>query len=73
MQNEEVFDEMLTKVKSIAQRKDLLDQLQIAITEEDFSMYLDLFSFPSRIRKAIAVKFLELQEEQRRISVRIKD
>lgn len=73
MQNEEVYDEMLTIVKGIALKKDLLDQLQIAISEEDFGKYLRLYSFPARIRRAINVKFLELQEEQKRIGLRIKD
>ena len=32
-----------------------------------------LYSFPTKVRKAIGTKFLELQEEQRRISGRIRD
>ena len=60
MQNEEVYDEMLTIVKGIALKKDLLD--------------LRLYSFPAKIRRAInVVKFLEPQEEQKRIGLRIKD
>ena len=60
MQNEEFYDEMYTIVKNVAGKKELLDQLQISIKDEDFKMYLGLYSFPKKIRTAIKIKFYEL-------------
>ena len=44
---------MYTIIRNVTQRKDLLDQLQISIKEKDFEMYLDLYAFPDKIKRAI--------------------
>ena len=72
MQHEEIYEEMTAIIQGIALKKELLDSLHIAVSEEDFEIYLNLFSFPTRIKKAIVEKVQELEEEQRKISIRIQ-
>ena len=73
MQNEEIYEEMFAIIKGMALKKDLLDQLQISTSEKDFGIFLNLYAFPTQVREAVKAKFLELQEEQKKISQRIRE
>ena len=64
MQNDEIYEELYVNVKSVQNKKNLLDTLQIKIAEKDFNAYLGLYGFPNDIKDAIEVKAEKLTEEQ---------
>ena len=73
MHSEEVFDELKQIVRNLAAKKSFLDDLQIAVGDEAFDGYLELFNYPHELRAALAAKAEILGREQIRISLKIKD
>ena len=67
------FDDLIQIVKSLTQKKNFLDDLQIPIAESDFTNYTELFNYPHALRAAIKRKAETLGREQIVISMQIKD
>ena len=47
--------------------------MNIKISERDFQTYLNLYKFPIDLEEALTIKHQKLQDEQIRISAKIRD
>ena len=47
--------------------------MNIKISERDFETYLNLYKFPIDLEEALAIKHQKLQDEQIKISAKIRD
>ena len=68
MRQEEVFDEMIGFVRLLGAKKKFLDELQVSIPDTDFKKFLNLHSFPSKLKQELKVKSKILRSEQKKIS-----
>ena len=56
IQDEDIFEDMKTIVIKIGKKKTYLDSLYIAINEQDFDDFMNLYSFPNQIRHNLQLK-----------------
>ena len=50
LQNDEFFEDMISFVRFIGQKKKFLDELRINTSEEDLHKFLDLHHFPMKLK-----------------------
>ena len=59
---------MVNFVRFLALKKKFLDTLQVQIPIEDFGKFLNLHSFPQKLKNELVVKSKILRIEQKKIS-----
>ena len=61
--DEEIFDDMKQSINKIGSKKEFLDDLQIAVSEEDYWKFMQLFYFPIELKSKIMEKNLTINEQ----------
>ena len=65
-------DDMMTELENyldvIKNRKDFIDTLQLRLLDSDFQKYLNLFSYPNRLKTLLLQRKLDLENERVKLS-----
>jgi len=57
----------------VKERKEFVDSLQLRLADSDFEKYLQLFSYPSRLRNFLLKRKLQLEERKKELALRMDD